>query len=913
MSRDTRKIITIVATILVVLGGLFLYRTVATDSRAGIDNINFSAIKFTHTDENEGEDLIITSDKEIYQGFSGATVYFNIDPLLKEKENIAMQFYFTDPKAKVLQIYQRKDNAWWSLSLNQGEVTDSTSSPQADTKFSKSLTRRKEIEGKIHTQSHTSFDSIGEKEYFMAEISYPPGTPGQFLIEAFGSSGSYGILDPWYDSGWDYRKKITINPEKVAGGNTNFPMLFSRTDPDLRDTTGGGHVASSTGGDILFTDENQNKIPHEIEYYASTTGQLIAWVNVPFVSSTSTRDIYIYYGNDTVPLANQENKTGTWDTNFKGVWHLPNGTTLTALDSTSNASNGTLTNTPTATTGQIDGGANTTSASSQYISIGNISSLNVGAIDFTASYWIKPADANQSASVFSKRNNNNPFTQWQTGVGSFDSALNPVSGKTIYFMGYNGTSQNYKTTSDVANGNWHHIEVTRTSGTIAIYIDGSSAALTAVNANTTSLDFTNSNNANISFDNGTRYYNGPVDEVRFSATARSADWILTEYNNQSATSTFYSYSGEGVEIRSSSVAGVKIRGGPSPASNWYASSGWDYRKKITINPQYVAGGNTNFPMLFSRTDPDLRDTTGGGHVASSTGGDILFTSSDGATKIPHEIEYYASTTGQLIAWVNVPFVSSTSTRDIYIYYGNDTIPLANQENKTGTWDANYKGVWHLPNGTTLTTLDSTSNALNGTNNGTTVTAGQIDGGANFANVNQYIATGANTLGANNVTMEVWAYSTNFAQDGMLIEKETVNAQWELFFEGVSLKLRGGGVSSTLSTPAPSNNAWHHLVGVITGTTGSIYVDGVQVTNGTANAFTDTSSTLQIGRFNNGYFFTGKMDEVRVSNVERSADWILTEYNNQNAPNTFYSYSGEGVESQSASTSTVKIRGGVKFR
>jgi len=36
------------------------------------------------------------------------------------------------------------------------------------------------------------------------------------------------------------------------------------------------------------------------------------------------------------------------------------------------------------------------------------------------------------------------------------------------------------------------------------------------------------------------YFGGTLDEMRISSTALSADWITTEYNNQSSTSTFYS-------------------------------------------------------------------------------------------------------------------------------------------------------------------------------------------------------------------------------------------------------------------------------------------------------------------------------------------------------------------------------------
>ena len=36
------------------------------------------------------------------------------------------------------------------------------------------------------------------------------------------------------------------------------------------------------------------------------------------------------------------------------------------------------------------------------------------------------------------------------------------------------------------------------------------------------------------------------------------------------------------------------------------------------------------------------------------------------------------------------------------------------------------------------------------------------------------------------------------------------------------------------------------------------------------------------------YFAGSVDEVRVSQIARSADWIATEYNNEYSPSTFYS-------------------------
>ena len=57
-------------------------------------------------------------------------------------------------------------------------------------------------------------------------------------------------------------------------------------------------------------------------------------------------------------------------------------------------------------------------------------------------------------------------------------------------------------------------------------------------------------------------------------------------------------------------------------------------------------------------------------------------------------------TGQFIAWVQVPAVSHTTDTVIYLFYGNASI-VTSQENKAGVWDAGYKAVYHLGNGVAL--------------------------------------------------------------------------------------------------------------------------------------------------------------------------------------------------------------------
>ena len=71
--------------------------------------------------------------------------------------------------------------------------------------------------------------------------------------------------------------------------------------------------------------------------------------------------------------------------------------------------------------------------------------------------------------------------------------------------------------------------------------------------------------------------------------------------------------------------------------------------------------------------------------AQADGDDILFTLSDETTKIPHEIEFFDSGNGELVAWVNVTSVSASVDTDIYMYYGNAAV--GSQQDVPNVWDS----------------------------------------------------------------------------------------------------------------------------------------------------------------------------------------------------------------------------------
>lgn len=307
--------------------------------------------------------------------------------------------------------------------------------------------------------------------------------------------------------------------------------------------------------------------------------------------------------------------------------------------------------------------------------------------------------------------------------------------------------------------------------------------------------------------------------------------------------------------------------------------------------------------IYSNT-PWLKTAANGGRIQNTTTSnsitvpaDLIFTSDLGlTTKLNWEIEYYDGTNGVIVAWVQETVSHSTNTV-FYLGY-DDSSTTTFQGNVNGTWDSNFKGVWHLPNGTSLTANDSTSNGNNAGTINASATAGVIDGAASFNGSSQNIqvpqSSSLNLTNGTPLTIETWANIT--ALTGSYQELVRKGSPWYLVIND-SNKL-GLAINNDYPNTGISSitTGQHHLVATYDGnTTINIYVDGVSTaTRSNASALVVDTTDLYFGSTEPtpGQFFGGKLDEIRISNFVRPADWILTEYNNGNTPGTFITLGAE---------------------
>jgi len=362
-----------------------------------------------------------------------------------------------------------------------------------------------------------------------------------------GRSDGSGVMptEDTYPNGYTHRFEPHVdNAEVIGSDHNNFAVLYKFTDPAFKTTANGGFVTDANGYDVIFTDTSSTLLDFEVESWNGTTGEIIAWFRQPILLDLTDTPFYVYIGNSSVST-DQSNQSGTWNSNYAMVHNFADTVTTLPLDSTSNNNDVTVNyGTTLDAVGPINRARNYNGTTGS-LEIAHSSSINItGAITF--SMWVRPdggfasGGGNEGGMYrnglqhFSSFNDRIYGMAWLGSTGSATWTIGDGTAPGISFLQTTKTS--WADDWWFLHGTWDG--TTGTNG-FKIYVNGilenqSTATTSAIQSATQAIMLGGKGKPG-----GANYYfDGKQAQLRLLSTELSAGWIETEYNNQSAPTTF---------------------------------------------------------------------------------------------------------------------------------------------------------------------------------------------------------------------------------------------------------------------------------------------------------------------------------------------------------------------------------------
>jgi hypothetical protein len=314
-------------------------------------------------------------------------------------------------------------------------------------------------------------------------------------------------------------KKATVKSSRVPSTQSNFPVYV-----DLKRLNGGTSMTTAEANSIrVYSSEAKTT-----EWAREIVSVNEMHVKVP--SMTSTTDIYVDWDGSRADYG----VTGTYGRNavwsgYSARYHLESSS-ISSTGSNSGTSETDITY--SSSYGKLGAGIRGNGSSS--VIRGNLISSATTNISFGA--WIYMPSTSQRGIFFNNGELVSPAGTdgYAMGVGN----TNADTDGNNFFCLLNGVAWlNFGGSMAVG---WHNVVVTRDSTTWRGYIDGVVSGSTYTNNPLTpQVDFSIAAGNNSPTGGVGRYSSLDIDEVFFTTSVFSADWITTEYNNQNDEADFW--------------------------------------------------------------------------------------------------------------------------------------------------------------------------------------------------------------------------------------------------------------------------------------------------------------------------------------------------------------------------------------
>lgn len=340
----------------------------------------------------------------------------------------------------------------------------------------------------------------------------------------------------------------------------------------------------------------------------------------------------------------------------------------------------------------------------------------------------------------------------------------------------------------------------------------------------------------------------------------------------------------------------------------------NYYRDITVDHTKVgSGGVSDFAVYI---DINLNS-----NVISSSGYDVSFMDSSGASNLFFYLEKWDNSSKRWQGWVKVPSLSSSIDTAIRVYYGDASV--ASDQSSTQTW-SEFAGVWFMSEGSVgvSSVKDKTSSANNMSPNGTQLApssdgklTSSIERGSSTAELSRLVTDGNLNIPTGSWTVLGWIYKTQntpvngqwiWQVDNGYIRSHSNTQTWRSYTSPSQLLQQASGTVS--------NNAWHRSAARhVSGQGLHAHLDGTLVGSATTNLNPYLGTNTPMALFQSATAnqpFIGRISHFFIATKDLGEAWIETDFANQNESSSFYSIGAETPVS--AGGVTLKVFDGTSF-
>jgi hypothetical protein len=287
----------------------------------------------------------------------------------------------------------------------------------------------------------------------------------------------------------------------------------------------------------------------------------------------------------------------------------------------------------------------------------------------------------------------------------------------------------------------------------------------------------------------------------------------------------------------------------------------------------ASAAEEGFPLLV-RLHKDFFDFSQARHQ----GEDIRFSTSAGVA-LAYQVEQWDAPQGTASIWVRVPAVKGSARQEIKVRWGNPDAASESSGKAVFNESNGYLGVWHMND-----PVRDEVGTVTSSDTGTTPAEGIIGSARHFAGGKGIFCgdkIAAFPSGADPHSSQAWFRTAkpNTTILGWGKEGGQGGKVRMQFRSPPHIKIDSDFSDVEGASTLPMSE-WTHVVHTYKDKDSRIYVNGRLDGATTPKLKILTPVRLWIAGWYNNYDFVGDIDEVRISKVARSADWVKLEYENQ---------------------------------